>query len=71
MQEQQFPFRLLSDTDRSLALAVGAADSPQPPVARRISYLVGADGKVLHAYGAVNPSTHAEEVLHDLAAGPK
>ena len=71
VQEQQFPFRLLSDTDRSLALAVGAADSPQQPVARRISYLVGADGKVLHAYGAVNPSTHAEEVLHDLAAGPK
>jgi peroxiredoxin Q/BCP len=68
VREQQFPFRLLSDTDRTVAAAVGAADSPQQPVARRISYLVGADGKVLHVYGAVSPATHAEEVLRDLTA---
>ncbi|MFI5396205.1 MAG: peroxiredoxin [Candidatus Binatia bacterium] len=68
VREQQFPFRLLSDSDRILAAAVGAADSPQQPVARRISYLVGPDGKVLHVYGTVNPATHAEEVLRDLAA---
>jgi peroxiredoxin Q/BCP len=66
VREQQFPFRLLSDSDRSVAVAVGAADVPQQPVARRISYLVGSDGKVLHVYGAVNPATHAEEVLRDL-----
>ena len=69
VQEQQFPFRLLSDRDRMLAIAVGAADSAQQPVARRISYLVGADGKVLRVYGAVNPGTHAEEVLRDLVSG--
>jgi peroxiredoxin Q/BCP len=68
VQEQQFPFRLLSDTDRRLATAVGAADSAQQPVARRISYLVGPDGKVARAYDTVNPSTHADDVLRDLMA---
>ena len=68
VQAQQFPFRLLSDTDRTLATAVGAADSPQQPVARRISYLVGPDGKVLRVYGAVTPATHADDVLRDLPA---
>ena len=63
-----FPFRLLSDTDRTLAAGVGAADSLQQPVARRISYLIGPDGKVLRVYGAVNPATHADEVLRDLTA---
>lgn len=69
VHEQQFPFRLLSDTDRTLATAVGAADSSQQPVARRISYLVGVDGTVLRAYATVNPASHAEEVWRDLT-GP-
>lgn len=71
VQEQQFPFRLLSDTDRRLAVTVGAANSPQQPVARRISYLVGADGKVLHIYDAVTPATHADDVLRDLTTAPR
>jgi thioredoxin-dependent peroxiredoxin len=68
VQEQRFPFRLLSDTDRALAVAVAAAASPQQPVARRISYLVGPNGTVLHVYGTVNPATHADEILRDLTA---
>ena len=66
VEAQQFPFRLLSDTDRTLATAVGAAESTQQPVARRISYLVGADGKVLHIYASVTPASHADDVLRDL-----
>ncbi len=65
-KQESFPFRLLSDADHSLATAVGAADSPSQPVAKRISYLVGPDGKVLKAYGAVDPKAHADEVLRDL-----
>lgn len=71
VQQQGFPFRLLSDTDRTLAMAVGAADSPQQPMARRISYLVSADGKVLRAYGAVDPASHAAEVLRDVHAAAR
>jgi peroxiredoxin Q/BCP len=58
-----FPFRLLSDTDRSLAVRVGAASSPAQAVPRRISYLVGPDGKVIEAFASVDPESHAEEVL--------
>ena len=70
VEAEGFPFRLLSDEDRALALAVGAATSPSQPAARRISYLVGADGRVLEAYGTVNPAAHAGEVLADLPAPP-
>jgi peroxiredoxin Q/BCP len=66
--QQRFPFRLLSDTDRTLAVAVGAADSTSQPVAKRISYLVGADGKVRAVYANVTPATHAKDVLTDLSA---
>lgn len=65
---EHFPFRLLSDSDKKLAVAVGAADSPSRLWARRISYLVGPDGKVLRAYGDVKPAEHAGEVLKDLKA---
>jgi thioredoxin-dependent peroxiredoxin len=60
---------LLSDADRSLAIAVGAADSASAGHAKRISYLVGEDGRVLRAYPNVNPQTHAAEVLRELG-GP-
>ena len=70
VEAEHFPFRLLSDVDRSLAVAVGAADAPAAPVARRISYLVGPDGKVRAVYANVTPASHAKDVLADLA-GPK
>ena len=65
-RENDFPFPLLSDLDRSLALAVGAAASKDAPHAKRISYLVGADGRVRRAYRDVDPQTHAANVLSDL-----
>jgi peroxiredoxin Q/BCP len=68
VRQQGFPFRLLSDTDRTLAAAAGAASDPHQPVARRISYLVGPNGKVVKVYPQVTPGTHAQEVLSDLTA---
>ena len=47
-------------------MAVGAADKPDAGYAKRISYLVGPDGKVIKAYAKVNPATHAAEVLQDV-----
>jgi peroxiredoxin Q/BCP len=66
VKAESFQFRLLSDGDRSLARAVGAADASDTPVARRISYLVGPDGTVRHVYGTVTPASHATDVLADL-----
>jgi len=65
VKAESFPFPLLSDPGLVLASKVGAAG----PVgyARRVSYLVGADGKVEKAYADVNPAEHAKQVLDDLA----
>lgn len=60
------PFLLLSDSDKSLAKSVGA-DRLLIPVPKRISYLVGADGTVLMPYPSVSPSSHASDVLKDVA----
>ncbi|RLE30427.1 MAG: peroxiredoxin [Acidobacteria bacterium] len=59
------PFLLLSDDEKALAKSVGATRL-LIPVPKRISYLVGADGRILKAYPSVSPSSHAEEVLKDL-----
>jgi thioredoxin-dependent peroxiredoxin len=61
-----FNFPLLSDTDRKLGMAYGAADDAQAGSARRISYLIGPDGKIRKAYPKVNAATHPEEILQDL-----
>ena len=68
-EAEGFPFRLLSDQTRQLAVQVGAAETASAPMARRISYLVGGDGKVLRVYDTVNPASHAKDVLGALAAG--
>lgn len=65
---EEFPFPLLSDTDKSLAIAVGAADSSWRWMARRISYLVGPDGVIWVAYDSVDPSGHAAQVLAEVRA---
>ena len=64
-EKNNLPFRLLSDRDKTLAKAVGAARS-MIPVPKRISYLIGADGTVLVAYPDVKPGEHAEEVVADI-----
>jgi peroxiredoxin Q/BCP len=66
-ETHHLPFLLLSDTDRTLARAVGAA-IPLLPFPKRVSYLIGADGTVLKAYSKVVPATHGEEVLEDFRA---
>jgi thioredoxin-dependent peroxiredoxin len=68
VKAEGFPFRLLSDGDRALAQAVGAADSKDASHAKRISYLVGPDGRVKQVYASVTPASHAADVLADIPA---
>lgn len=63
-EKNDLPFRLLSDRDHELAKSVGAARA-LIPLAKRVSYLVSADGLVLATYPDVDPKTHAQEVLND------
>ena len=65
-QKFGFNFPLLSDTDRKLGMAYGAADDPSAGSARRISYLIGPGGKIKKAYPKVNAAAHPEEILKDL-----
>jgi len=67
-RDEEFPFPLLSDTSKSLAIAVGAADSTLRWMARRVSYLIGPDGVVWVAYDSVGPQGHAAQVLADVRA---
>ena len=57
---------LLSDGDRAVALAWGAATSADQEKAARISVLIGVDGRVEKVYPKPDPAAHAAEVLADL-----
>jgi len=58
-----FPFLLLSDTAREIGLSYGACQSHDAPAARRISYLIGPDGKVQQVWGKVDVKAHVADVL--------
>ena len=61
-----FDFPLLCDVDRKVGMAYGAADDATAGSAKRISYLIGKDGKIRKAYPKVNAAAHPEEILKDL-----
>jgi len=65
-QKFSYPFRLLCDTQRAIGLAYGACDTPDAEYARRISYLIGADGSIEKVWPKVSPSTHPQDVLSAL-----
>jgi len=62
----EFNFPCLCDTKRELGLAYGACDDVTAKSARRISYLIGPDGRVKKVYPRVNAAAHPEEILQDL-----
>jgi peroxiredoxin Q/BCP len=59
----QFPFALLSDEDRTVCMAYGACNSKEAPVAKRITYLIDAHGKVEKTWARLKPAEHAGAVL--------
>ncbi len=63
----QFPFPLLCDETREIGMAYGACDSKDAPRAKRISYLIGPDGRIVMAYSEVQAAAHPEEVLQTVA----
>jgi thioredoxin-dependent peroxiredoxin len=65
-----FNFPLLSDTDRAVGLSYGACAEPSAARPRRVSYLIGADGRVEKAYGfeaKMDAAAHPAEVLKDVS----
>ncbi len=64
-QKFDFPYDLLSDEGKEMSIAYGAAtaESEKP---KRVSVLIGPDGKVAVAYDEVKPADHPDQVLADL-----
>jgi len=61
-----FPYRLLSDPERKAGLAYGACSAPDAAHARRLTYVVAADGKILQAIDTTDPAGQAAALLKSL-----
>lgn len=60
-----YPYRLLS-FDKSDGKTYGAHDDADSDYARRISYLIGPDRRIVKAYPKVKPADHPAQVLADV-----
>jgi peroxiredoxin Q/BCP len=54
------PFALLADTDGAIAKAY---DADAGSYAKRITYVIGPDGKIVHVDANVNTAQHADDIL--------
>ncbi|HWX21022.1 MAG TPA: peroxiredoxin [Candidatus Binatia bacterium] len=54
-------FPLLADTDGKIADAYGVRMAGRP-MARRVSFLIGTDGKIVHVTDTMNAETHLTEM---------
>jgi thioredoxin-dependent peroxiredoxin len=63
------PFPLLLDPDKKIAKAYGADNGiPILGLDKRITYVIGEDGRIVAVYPQVDPVTHANQIMHDLGA---
>lgn len=68
-EAQGFPYRLLSDTDRTVGAAYQVtrdADDKYADYPRRYSYLIAPSGLIHRAYDVTDVAQHADDVLADL-----
>jgi peroxiredoxin len=49
-----------------IGLAYGACDSKKARFAKRITYIIGPEGRIREAYPEVSPRTHPKEVLESV-----
>jgi thioredoxin-dependent peroxiredoxin len=63
------PFPLLLDPDKKIAKAYGADNGiPILGLDKRVTYVIGEDGRIAAVYPHVDPTTHANQIIHDLGA---
>jgi peroxiredoxin Q/BCP len=65
--EYKLNFTLLADTNGTIIKAYDVK-MPVMNLARRISFLIGTDGKIVHVTDAGNPDTHFNEMKEAIAA---
>jgi peroxiredoxin Q/BCP len=63
------PFPLLLDPDKKIAKTYGADNGiPILGLDKRMTYVIGEDGRIAAVYPHVDPATHANQIIHDLGA---
>jgi len=62
IKENKLPFALLCDTDLKLIKELGIQNGERP-ASQRVTFVVGADGKIAKIYDKVTPKDHPAEVL--------
>src|ERR687887_1571362 len=68
-EKNGFPFRLLSDVDRTIGELYETKRAPEeksPEYAKRRTYLIDPDGLIRKAYRVRDIPAHPDEVLEDL-----
>ncbi|MFQ5482222.1 MAG: peroxiredoxin [Nitrospinaceae bacterium] len=65
-EKYEFPFPLLCDTGREIALAYHAIQSKNDEYAQRISYVIDEQGKILEAIEQVDTKTHSADLCSRL-----
>ena len=66
--KHHFPFRLLSDVDRTVGELYETKRSPEqdyPEYAKRRTYLIDPEGRIVRAYRVTDIPGHPGEVLED------
>jgi thioredoxin-dependent peroxiredoxin len=69
--KQSFPFPLLTDVDRAAAIAFGAAADAKAAYPKRITVVIGPDGKVERIIDKVDARAHPADLLQALPAAGK
>lgn len=67
IQEYNLNFPLLADTDGKIADAYGVRTEPGKNRARRVSFLIGKDGKIVHVTDSPNADVHLAEMKEAIA----
>ena len=68
-KKYRLPFPLLLDPDKKIAKAYGADNGiPILGLDKRITYVIGEDGRIAAVYPQVDPATHANQIIRDLGA---
>lgn len=69
-EKHQLPFPLLPDQQGEIAKKYNVPMSAEGK-AKRITYLIGKDGKVMYVWPKVTPVGHAAEILAQIERAPK
>lgn len=67
IEHHKLNFPLLADTNGKISDAYGARRAPGANMDRRISFLIGLDGRIVHVTDSPNPDVHLKQMKEAIA----